>query len=193
MKKLQQYLPAIDQALLSPRIHPNTQAHFYDLPSFQAATDRLLSFVKKDPVLSSPTTHLVYRTTVHGHPGCTQHKKPVTPASKPWTSFPGNFTSKFHWDLHPQYNSYALSRLQEEGLVGKGKQEEGSQEKDRVLVLPADALLVARPDGHYEGPKVDCLHYKMPGPSDWSNFLLFNMWDAQYSRAQEGEEGKRRG
>ena len=149
--------------------------------------------MKTDPVLSSPPPHLVYRTTVHGHPDCTQHKKPVTPAGQPWTSFPGNFTTKFHWDLYPQFNAYALSRLQAEGLVEKGKKEEESQREDRVLVLPADALLQVRPDGHYEGPRVDCLHYKMPGPSDWSNFLLFNLWDAQYGRAQEGEEGTSRG
>jgi hypothetical protein len=158
--------------------------------SLQAATDRVLSFVKTDAVLSSPTTRLVYRTTVHGHPGCTEHKKPVTSASKPWTSFPGNFTTQFHWDLHPQFNAYTLSRLQAEQLVGEESQEGG---EDRVLVLPADALLGSRPDGHYEGPKVDCLHYKMPGPSDWSNFLLFNLWEAQYARAQVGEEGTRRG
>ena len=79
--------------------------------------------------------------------------------------------------------------------MGKVKNEEESQkeEEDRVLVLPADAFLHVRPDGHYEGPRVDCLHYKMPGPSDWSNFLLFNLWDALYGRAQEGEEGTRRG
>jgi hypothetical protein len=157
----------------------------------QAATDRVLSFVKSDAVLSSPTTRLVYRTTVHGHPGCTEHKKPVTPASQPWKSFPGNFTTKFHWNLHPQFNAYTLSRLQAEELVGEGTQEEESQKagEDRVLVLPAGALLGSRPDGHYEGPKVDCLHYQMPGPSDWSNFLLFNLWDAQYARAQEGKRG----
>lgn len=159
------------------------QAHFYDLPSFQAATDRFLSFIKTDAVLASPTTHLIFRTTVHGHPNCALHTKPVTPAGRPWRSFPGRFTSSFHWDLHPQYNAYTLSRLQEEGLLRDGRKNGGQD--GRLLILPADALLGSRPDGHYQGPKEDCLHYHMPGPSDWTNFMLFNLWDTQHRQTQE--------
>jgi hypothetical protein len=50
-----------------------------------------------------------------------------------------------------------------------------------INTLAADVLLSSRPDGHYEGPKEDCLHYKLPGPPDWVNILWFNMLDATYT------------
>lgn len=153
------------------------------MPTFQNATDRFLSFLKTDPVLASPSTRLVYRTVTHGHPNCSLYTTPITPAGRPWPSFPGHFSTRFRWNLHPQFNNYTLSRQQEEGLLGDG-QKDGDEAKE-VLVLRADALLMSRPDGHYQGPKEDCLHYKMPGPSDWTNVLLFNLWDAEYARAQE--------
>lgn len=128
----------------------NTGLHSHKLEHFQYDVDHMLETLDSVSYdYSARQDILVFRTSVPGHLNCQNHTQPLTSPSQ------YEVTSKHDWDKVPSYNDYVKERLPEPWHI-----------------LDVYPMTLLRPD-HHRSAK-DCLHYHLPGPQDWWNFLLYS-------------------
>lgn len=122
--------------------------------------------------------HLIWRTTVPGHPGCMHFTKPATSVAA-MEAHIANLSlyskfgqGKFHWWDFAHQNSLAVERLREKLSVDNSS----SAELD---VMPAYEINILRPDLHTlsnRTDETDCLHNcALAGKTTVYNQLLLHL------------------
>ena len=100
---------------------------------------------------------LILRTTVMGHDQCEMHFGPVIDLDEDKRN---QFAKRYNWKNFHDLNHVIVDAFQ-------------SHWKDRFYVLNI-SMFEQRADGHFLGPKRDCLHYCSPGVIDEWNRLLYH-------------------
>lgn len=125
---------------------------------------------------------VMFRTTVPGHENCQD------PNVKPLKSYDEYLEKHFIADfksyhLMPTYNRMAEEQVRE-------------RHADNLRILDVLPMTILRPDGHTSGPQKcstckqnDCLHYMLPGPTDWWNHLMYsNLVNLGVSRRNQQQQ-----
>ncbi len=130
------------------------------------------------------TCHLIWRTSVPGHPKCQDNRftKPVNDVTEmeEWINDRSNYdnrTIKYHWFDYQHQNEMVVDMLT--------KQQSFSQEPVTPFffeVMDAYYLNVLRPDEH-RSHQGDCLHSCYPGKMDVYNQLLLHFLKQQRSQS----------
>lgn len=122
-----------------------------------------------------------FRPTVTGHVGCTpwgniatdlnsyDRNDPIELHQSPYQSYTeysavwANQTKPYNWGLIESFNEYSRNVLAHH-------RQPGQLDIQWLNVFPSTIL---RRDGHVGFG--DCLHYSLPGPTDWWAHLFFSM------------------
>jgi hypothetical protein len=165
----------------------NVGAHVHSVANFTTSFKNLLSTVDSGDLLSAEDL-VFFRNSVPGHANCwprgirrdTYWRDSVKDVlrdapyhnyseyqlslSSPYKSNSPENDDPYDWNLLEEYNAYAARRLQE-------RRQAQQQEATTVVRTPVVRLLniwnatILRKDGHVGFD--DCLHYNLPGPTDW--------------------------
>jgi len=131
------------------------------IDTLQRYQQHLTNFVHTVENMSRPMDFFVYRTSVPGHGNCTESTTvPLANASE----FARLHVPRYQWHLVDGFNNYTKQTFSHLRNY-KGK--------NNWMVLDVNPMTILRPDGHLEPPR-DCLHYKLPGPNDYWNHLLYS-------------------
>ena len=99
---------------------------------------------------------VVYRTSVPGHLNC---KEKNTQPHADSSAF--QVAEKFNWHYVDSFNQYTIERMEKSAV------------SNDWMLLDVYPMTILRSDGHMSPPR-DCLHYKLPGPPDYWNHLLYS-------------------
>ena len=127
----------------------NMGLHFHSELEFNEAMDTFGAWRHRIAFMR-PLDQLVFRTSVPGHPGCSEKSIPYQRQAE------FTLSATHDWNLVPVYNRYAMHVL--------------ASADPQATVLDVAPMTQLRPDGH-RAPS-DCLHYYLPGVPDWWNHLL---------------------
>jgi hypothetical protein len=134
----------------------NLGVHMHSMEKFTRTFDSLLGWVDG----LNPTDDLVFlRNTPPGHLGC----EPRTAPFQNYSQYKLTETTAYDWNLMEQYNTHAEK-------VIKARSTDAS--RVRVWLMNVFNSTVLRRDGHLGGS--DCLHYQIPGPTDWWVHMLYS-------------------
>jgi hypothetical protein len=147
----------------------NLGVHMHSMEIFKRTFDSLLGWVDG----LNRTDDLVFlRNSPPGHLRCEPRADrrtynwtiplKVTPFQN-YSQYKLTETTKYGWNLMEQYNKHAEK-------VIEARSTEAS--RVRVWLLNVFNSTVLRRDGHLGGS--DCLHYSMPGPTDWWVHMLYS-------------------
>ena len=130
------------------------------------------------------TCHLIWRTSVPGHPKCHKNRftKPVNNLNEmeAWINDRSNYdnrTLKYHWFDYQHQNEMVVDMLT--------KQQSFSQDTPTSFfleIMDAYYLNVLRPDEH-RSHQGDCLHNCYPGKMDVYNQLLLHFLKKQRTQS----------
>ena len=101
-----------------------------------------------------------FRTSVPGHANCIENSQLL---ANPSEYRVGNLYNRGYADTYNEYTKQKLSALVE--IKG-------------WMLLYVYPMSILRPDEHKR--KEDCLHYKLPGPPDFWNHLLYSSLTEKY-------------
>ena len=104
---------------------------------------------------------VVVRTLPQDHSGCSEFSVPLRNASE---------NSALHGSAHEFWHGFPQINLYVQDAARNANARNSSA---NVAVLDVVPMTELRPDGHAR-PGKDCLHYRLPGPIDYWNHLLFN-------------------
>ena len=156
-------LPWIESYASNPAptlVIANTGMHEPTMVEYQYNFDMFVNTMEN---LGRHDDLVVYRTSVQGHLKCKEkNTKPHADASE-------FQVAKMHnWHYVDSFNQYTIERMRN-STVSNG-----------WMLLDVYPMTILRPDGH-KSPRPppgrihgDCLHYKLPGPPDYWNHLLYS-------------------
>ena len=140
----------------------NVGTHVHDIDLFREYVDSFFDMLDR---VRKPKDVIMFRTTPPGHENC--QDATVAPIRNYDEFVQKYFISDFKsYHLFPTYNKLAEERV---------------RDRSGIYVLDVVPMTILRPDGHTSGPQKcstckadDCLHYMLPGPTDWWNHLMFS-------------------
>ena len=139
----------------------NTGMHFPGMDDYTRDFSRFIHTIES---FDRPQDFVVYRSNVPGHSGCSDDSVPLAKS----TDF--QVDTVYNWALIEDFNNFTAKTMAQ------------LSEKERWMLLDVHPMTILRPDGHFK-PPVDCLHYKLPGPPDFWNHLMYsNLLDVLESR-----------
>ena len=140
----------------------NVGTHVHDIDVYRGYLDNFFHLLDS---YRKPNDVVMLRTTPPGHENCQD------PDVKPLRNYDEylqkHFISDFKsYHLFPTFNKMAEERV---------------RDRPGIYILDVVPMTVLRPDGHTSGPQKcsackndDCLHYMLPGPTDWWNHLMYS-------------------
>ena len=140
----------------------NVGTHVHDIDLFRVYIDSFFDMLDK---VRKPNDVIMFRTTPPGHENC--QDATVAPLRNYDEFVQKHFISDFKsYHLFPTYNKLSEERV---------------RDRPGIYMLDVVPMTILRPDGHTSGPQKcltckadDCLHYTLPGPTDWWNHLMFS-------------------
>ena len=158
-------------------------------PAFAAYSRMAHVALKQMARYMKPTAHLVLRTTNIGNPACANATQPLSSRVEAWRQLSGS-ANLFEWRVSPRklvhvwrdaYN-WRGPALFEGAWAEAAARQPGLALRFSVLNV---SFMDTRADGHVARagrdsargmrPPVDCLHYCLPGPSDYWALSLYNL------------------
>lgn len=118
---------------------------------------------------------LIWRTSVPGHPNCTNYKEP-SESLEEMERLIDDYGSVYHWDQFKIQNQLVLDAFQKASVTATT--DSVGQLKLMYEVMDAYSVNILRPDMH-AGPH-DCLHTCLPKDNTYS-WLLHHMMLVKYS------------
>ena len=154
-------LPWIGTYALNPAptlLIANTGMHEANMNDYRRNFDM---FINTAQYIGRRNDFVVYRTSVPGHKDCKkENTQPYANASEFHVAV-NKSGVLYNWHLVDGFNQYTKARL------------ENFTVNDGWMLLDVYPMTILRPDGHRRPPG-DCLHYKVPGPPDYWNHLLYS-------------------
>ena len=140
----------------------NVGAHVHDMDLYRQYLDDFFALMDG---YNTPKDVVMFRTTVPGHENCQDPN--VAPLRNYDEYLEKHFISDFKsYQLFSTYNRMAEERV---------------RARNGIQILDVVPMTILRPDGHTSGPQKcatckndDCLHYMLPGPTDWWNHLMYS-------------------
>ena len=129
---------------------------------------RTIEWLEKK-VLDGWNGWIIYVAAPMGHKNCQNYTEPII-------DFPqtGNIWDKYGWAK--------TVRLQQMWRISA---EKSDILRNRFVFLDLE-MMKYRPEGHYEGIKMDCLHWMLPGPVDtWSHLFFHVLKEIEDSTVKE--------
>lgn len=155
----------------------NIGAHVHSVANFTASFDHFLQAM--DDALSGKQAIVFFRNSVAGHKDCLPrvgtnprlHNWTAPLMDAPYASFADyapHATTDYDWNLMEAFNSHAarvLNKRHERQQHERALAIVDSKKTPTIRLLNIWNATILRKDGHVGFG--DCLHYNLPGPTDW--------------------------